>query len=234
MEMARTWFPDNKDAAQAVVLSMYDMEETMAYAEGQDVNDEEQNVLDVARGGMRLRADLCIELREAPPLSLANPCGRRCYTRTGPPRWEPITKDMLNEVDDEESADFANFEDDEAAPGITDEQWALLTLFESARRDQDGHHLTAAESEALFKRRVAVHHSAPEIGHRGNRATSMAWGSREGEDLRQRAAVAVVREQYQWEARELAAVREAVAVRVAANMYPEAMAEATRVHVAQV
>jgi hypothetical protein len=128
MEMARTWFPDNKDAAQAVVLSMYDVEETMAYAEGQDVNDEEQNVLDVARGGMRLRADLCIELLEAPPLSLANPCGRRCYTWTVPPRWEPITKDMLKEVDDEESADFANFEDDEAAPGVTDEQWALLTL----------------------------------------------------------------------------------------------------------
>jgi hypothetical protein len=135
---------------------------------------------------------------------------------------------MLNKFDDEESVDLSNFEDDEAAPGVTDEQWALLTLFESARRDQDGHQLTVAEREALFKRRVAVQHS-----HRGNQATSVLWGGREGEVLVQRAAVAVVREQYQWEARELAAFREAVVVRVAANVYAEAMAEAARVHVAQ-
>jgi lipid II:glycine glycyltransferase (peptidoglycan interpeptide bridge formation enzyme) len=61
----------------------------------------------------------------------------------------------------------------------------------------------------------------------------VAWGGREGEDLMQRAAMAVVHEQYQWEARELAAIREAVAVRVAAIVYTEAMAEAARVHVVQ-
>jgi hypothetical protein len=40
---------------------------------------------------------------------------------------------MLNKFDDEESVDLSNFEDDEAAPSVSDEQWALLTLFGSAR-----------------------------------------------------------------------------------------------------
>jgi hypothetical protein len=46
------------------------------------------------------------------------------------------------------------------------------------------------------------------------------------------AAVAVVREQHRWEAHELAAVREAVVVRVVADAQAEAVVEADRVSAA--
>jgi hypothetical protein len=48
--MARSRFPGDELAAQAFALEAYDVEETAAYATAQDADDEQQAVLDAARG----------------------------------------------------------------------------------------------------------------------------------------------------------------------------------------
>jgi hypothetical protein len=47
---------------------------------------------------------------------------------------------VLDEVDDEDS-DLDDFDKEEDAPGVTDEQRALLASFETAHRDQAGRQL---------------------------------------------------------------------------------------------
>jgi hypothetical protein len=42
-------------------------------------------------------------------------------------------------LDDEESDNFADFDDDEEALGVTDEQRAMLASFVTVRRDQGGY-----------------------------------------------------------------------------------------------
>jgi hypothetical protein len=46
--------------------------------------------------------------------------------------WTPVTDDMLKEVDEKESDDFADFDDDEDALGVTYLQWSLLASFKIA------------------------------------------------------------------------------------------------------
>jgi hypothetical protein len=41
---------------------------------------------------------------------------------------------MLDEVDNEDNDDFANFNDDKDNPGISEEQWALHASFETTPR----------------------------------------------------------------------------------------------------
>jgi hypothetical protein len=55
----------------------------------------------------------------------------------------------LEEYDDDGSDDFGNFNDEKDALGVTDEQRALLKLFETARRDEAPRWLMAAKCQAL-------------------------------------------------------------------------------------
>jgi hypothetical protein len=105
-----------------------------------------------------------------------------------PPRWAPVTE-VLVEVDEEDSD---NFDEDEDALGVTDEQRALLASFESARRDQAGRQLMVAERQALSERRATTQNNACETTHKGNRAATAAWGDDKDDDLMHRAVVAVV------------------------------------------
>jgi hypothetical protein len=57
---------------------------------------------------------------------------RKSSTRTGPPGWATIAE-VLDEVDDDESDNFADFDDEEDASNITEEQWALVASFKTAR-----------------------------------------------------------------------------------------------------
>jgi hypothetical protein len=50
----------------------------------------------------------------------------------------PVSDAMLDEVDDKDSDNFANFNNEEDAPGVTDEQQVLLAFFETACRDHVG------------------------------------------------------------------------------------------------
>jgi hypothetical protein len=52
----------------------------------------------------------------------------------GPPSWV-TSAEVLDEVHDDESDDFADFDNDEDAPDPADEQRALMAMFETARRD---------------------------------------------------------------------------------------------------
>jgi hypothetical protein len=55
---------------------------------------------------------------------------------------------LLDEVDDNESDDFADFDDDEDTPDPFDEQRALMASFEKARRDRARQRLIAAHRQA--------------------------------------------------------------------------------------
>jgi hypothetical protein len=61
--MARARFPGDEPAAQVFVRDAYDAEETAAYVAAQDTDDEQQAVLDAARGAAQLRDELFAELR---------------------------------------------------------------------------------------------------------------------------------------------------------------------------
>jgi hypothetical protein len=53
----------------------------------------------------------------------------------GPPGWA-TNAELLDEVDDGEEDDFANFDDEEGALDFADEQRALVALFRTACRDR--------------------------------------------------------------------------------------------------
>jgi hypothetical protein len=67
---------------------------------------------------------------------------------------------VLDEVDDDESDDFADFDDfdeEEDAPDVTEEQRALVALFETARCDRAGQQLMAMELQAQREVRDIAH-----------------------------------------------------------------------------
>jgi hypothetical protein len=74
----------------------------------------------------------------------------------GPPGWATVTE-VLNEVDDDESDDFADFDEEEDAPDVTEEQWALVALSETIRRDRAGQQLMATERQAQCEVRDIAH-----------------------------------------------------------------------------
>jgi hypothetical protein len=51
-----------------------------------------------------------------------------------PPGWA-TNAEVLDEVDDDESDDFANFNDEEDAPDVNKPQQAVVASFETARRE---------------------------------------------------------------------------------------------------
>jgi hypothetical protein len=55
---------------------------------------------------------------------------------------------VLDEVDDDESEDFADFNDDEDAPDPADEQRAMMASFEIARCDRVVQQFMATERQA--------------------------------------------------------------------------------------
>jgi hypothetical protein len=55
---------------------------------------------------------------------------------------------VLDEVDDNESDDFTDFDDDKDAPKPSDEQRALMASFEKACRDRARQRLIAVERQA--------------------------------------------------------------------------------------
>jgi hypothetical protein len=67
--MACARFPGNESATQAFARFTYDADETAAYAATMDTDDEEQAVLDAARGATQVRANLCAELWEEASVS---------------------------------------------------------------------------------------------------------------------------------------------------------------------
>jgi hypothetical protein len=124
VEMVHTRFPDIEPTAQAFARFMYDTGETVAYAAATlDTDNEEQAILDVARGAAQLRGELCAELRDKATAAegrsarvVARATHAEVLHANGPLGWA-TSAEVLNEVNDDESADFA----DEDAPDPTDE-----------------------------------------------------------------------------------------------------------------
>jgi hypothetical protein len=184
-----------------------------------DVDDEEQAVLDAAGGATQVRANLCAELREEASASAgrsARAVARAAHTdvlhANGPPGWANVTE-VLNEVDNDESDDFADFADKEDAPDISEEQQALVALFETAHRDRAAQQLMAAERQAHREARDMAHRALGVKAHRGNRAAMAAWGTGEDMDLMNRVAVATMLAHHRQEARETATIHEAATAR---------------------
>jgi hypothetical protein len=150
VEMARVRFPGNEPAGQAFAQFTYDTEEMAAYAAAQDADDDEQFVLDAARRAAQLRAELYSELRDEASAS-ATACASaatgwsaRAVARAvdaevlhtnGPPGWT-TNAEVLYKVDDDESDDFADFDDEEDTPDVTEEQRTIVALFKTAHRDR--------------------------------------------------------------------------------------------------
>jgi hypothetical protein len=67
------------------------MEETAAYAATQDTDDEDQAILDAARGAAQLRGEFCIELRDEATASASATARRSARTV---PRWDMRTSSM--------------------------------------------------------------------------------------------------------------------------------------------
>jgi hypothetical protein len=94
---------------------------TAAYAAAQDADDEKQAILDAARGAAQLRGELCAELRDKATAAegrsaraVARAAHAEVLHANGPLGWA-TSAEVLNEVDDDESDDFA----DEDAPDPT-------------------------------------------------------------------------------------------------------------------
>jgi hypothetical protein len=162
IEIARARFPGNEPAVQAFARDTYDAEDTVAYAAAQDADDEEQAVLDAARRAGQLQGELCAELRDEATASASADAGRsaRAVAQVAhadvlhanrPPGWAASTE-VDNEVDDDESDDFADFNNDEDALDPADKQRAPMASFEMARRDQDVQQFMATERQAHQKR----------------------------------------------------------------------------------
>jgi hypothetical protein len=72
---------------------------------GRDADHEEQTVLDVMCGATRLWGDLCAELQEeANVRAVAQATQVEVLHTDGALGFAPVTKDMLDEVNDEEGA----------------------------------------------------------------------------------------------------------------------------------
>jgi hypothetical protein len=74
----------------------------------------------------------------------------------GPLGWVPIPEDMPDEVDDEESKNFADFNNDEDVPGVTNEQRTLAASFEFAHRSKTSRHLMGMERQVLSNMRATT------------------------------------------------------------------------------
>jgi hypothetical protein len=123
IEMALAQFPGDEPAAQAFERATYGAEETAAYAATQDTDNKDHSILDAARGAAQLRGELCAELRDEATTSASAAAGRSARAvawaahadvlhANGPPSWA-TSSEVLDEVDDDdESDDFANFDDD--------------------------------------------------------------------------------------------------------------------------
>jgi hypothetical protein len=81
---------------------------------------------------------------------------------------------VLDEVDDEDSDDFDDFDEKEDVPGITDKHRALLASLETARRDQTGQQLMAAERQAHRQVQDMTQRATRAATRRGNRAAVAA------------------------------------------------------------
>jgi hypothetical protein len=124
-EVARQRYPDDDLAAEAAVRALFDAEEAAAYVADLDAQAEEQGVLDTARTATRLRGELREELRAE-----GSGVGG--------------TKEEYAYLDVDDLA-YLELPTDEEAAESTAEQRALMTSFETRRRDEAARRLMATE-----------------------------------------------------------------------------------------
>jgi hypothetical protein len=149
IEMARARVLGDEPAAQAFARDTYDAEETAAYAAAQDAEDEQQDVLKAARGAAQLRSELCAELRGEASSSAPAAAGQSAREVARAANAEVLhafNGKVPDEVDDYD--DFADSDDNEGALDPADEQKALMTSFETARRDRAMQQFMVAERQA--------------------------------------------------------------------------------------
>jgi hypothetical protein len=151
-KMSRHRFSYDPLAAEITVREAFDAEESVAYAADLDAQVEEQGILEAARAAKRLLEELREELR-----GKGSGSGNE-------------DDDYLHLDDDELDADFlAELPTDAEAAA---EQRALMSSFETQRRDQSARQLMAAERRAVAQQRAC--HST----HCGNMAAPRRRGRR--------------------------------------------------------
>jgi hypothetical protein len=204
--------PGDEPAAQAFARDAYDGEETAAYT-ATHADDEQQAVLDTARGAAQLHGELCAELRGEATASAgqsASAVARAANTEV----LHATNAEVPDEVDEDGDDKFTDFDGDEDAPNPANEQWALMASFETARRDRVVHQFMTAERQA--------HQEIRDMWHRTHQVASkdmdlMAWMT-----------MGIVRVWHQEEAREAVGFHEAATAKVEADALADAAAEAAR------
>jgi hypothetical protein len=122
---------------------------------------------------------------------------------------------VLDEVNNDKSDDFADFDDDEDALDPADEQRALLSLFETDCHDRAAQRLMAAERQA--------HQEARDMWQRSRRGTA---DTTDDMDLMARVEAGTLHAQHRQEAAAAAAFVEDAAARAEVHALAEAVAEA--------
>jgi hypothetical protein len=211
IEMARFRFPGDEPAMQAFAREAYDAEETAAYAAAQGADDEEQAVLDAAPRVAQLRGELCAKLRGEATASTATGQSARVVAHA------EVLHATNVEVPDDESDDFADFDDNEDAPDLADEQRALMASFKTARRDRAFQQFMDAERHAHQEVKDMWQRHAESHAHQG---------TSEDMDLMARVTMDTVHARHQQEVREAAAFHEAAAARTEVDALADTAAEA--------
>jgi ABC-type nitrate/sulfonate/bicarbonate transport system substrate-binding protein len=143
IEMARARLPATSPRRKHS-WDTYDVEETAVYVVAQDVEDEQQAILEAARGA----AQLCSELRGEAASSASAAAGQSAEEVARAANAEVLHAFNGKAPDEVDDDDYADFDEDEGAPDPADKQRSLMASFETARRDRAVQQFMVAELQA--------------------------------------------------------------------------------------